>query len=97
MNRYDSGYYNDRYYQPDDDFDDYDYEREKYIARSIKEYMTEGAQCYPFTQRNFGEALSEMGHEDKLLAEANDIDKNIAIEYWYDMAKYLSEQDWENY
>lgn len=89
----------DRYYEPDDDIydGDYDYDKAVYIARSIKDYMSEGGDLYPFTQTNFGEALSECGYEDKLVSEATETDKKVAIEYFFKIATKWSEDDWDGY
>ena len=89
----------DRYYEPDEEIydGDYDYDKEVYIAQSVKEYMAEGAELYPFDQHNFGEALSESGLEDKFVLDATEEDKKVAIEYFFKIATQWSEDDWNGY
>jgi hypothetical protein len=92
MNRYDSGYYNDKYYEPEDE--DYDEELiEERIHNMVEDpegefYWKKDSQWY--------EGLSETGHNGTVFEEIpfnlapQDI-KDKVLNYWRDVARNYAE------
>lgn len=94
MNRYDSGYYNDKYYEPEDE----DYDEELVEERVFNMVEDSGGEFYWKADEQWYEGLSESGfigtvYEDIPFELAPDDVKDKVLNYWRSVARGYADGD----
>ena len=82
----------DRYYEPEDG-EDYE-EMELWMEDWIKFESREGGYIDPMEERNFGEAVGELGLRDDIGSwdDCTEAEKAQITEYWLEMGQKFAEE-----